>query len=166
MSNKIYWLICYNGNDDNRINGRTDIWASKPDGTYEYKEPVIIAAENPCNGEPFEGDGIVHWITHVTTLPSGGKIYNTNYQVHGTVQDASGNTYSINLNSHYPLVLKEDAANVNFPSETIPVISEGSAPNFLIKSLNKFILNANGEPTVQIDFGETTCVGKGYQGKS
>lgn len=115
---------------------------------------------NPCNGEFVSFDGTISFVSHFTNTPNGGTIINFNLQSTGHGQGDLGNTYNIDGNNHFKFISQPGAAELESTVDSIRVISQGSADNFILETIFKVTFNANGEPThVDVEVGPGKCLG-------
>jgi hypothetical protein len=125
----------------------------------DVKIPVAGTLANPCNGEPFAFSGDVHESFHVTFDAGGGLHVDEHFNAQGItgVGLISGDKYTGNEASH-------DEFNTRFGYEEtfthhFAMISNGSAPNFVISEVFHVTFNANGDLTVFFDNFSAECRG-------
>ncbi len=122
--------------------------------------PISATVQNPCNGETVTFSGTAHELLNETFDNSGGSHLSANINIHlaGT-GSPSGDAYVGNA---------EESLNENFNSggtitATHPIseeiISQGSAPNFLLKGLMHITVNPDGTVTSFVDTFTTECKG-------
>jgi len=128
------------------------------DTVVNITSPISFTRTNPCNGENVTFSGNGHLNFHLT-FDSGGGVH---YDLHTNSQDVKGigdqgNTYTIPLESL-------DSVNGQVGREatvtlTEEVISQGSAPNFVLDEDAHTTVNADGTITVSFDNVTTACQG-------
>lgn len=105
-----------------------------------------------CNGEPVTLAGTSHFVFSFTSPRSGGinAFISIVYNLSG-FGAVTGVKYVGRLSSRQKL--EQNAASVFSSSNTIHLVSQGSAPNTLLDFEIKVTVDANGEPTVErVDF--------------
>jgi len=125
---------------------------------YNIIQPVNFTLTNPCNGENVAFSGNEHDTYNLTFDGNGGvhSDFNSNFQDVAGVGD-QGNTY-------YEPAAYNESFNVQVGlevtiTETFTVVSNGSAPNFLLHADFHFTINANGTVTAYHNNFRTPCQG-------
>jgi hypothetical protein len=125
---------------------------------YNLTHPINATVLNACTGESVVFSGNEHDLFTLTMASNGGfhADQQANYQdVQGV--DDQGNTYVIPGAEH--LSLNGQVAQEETVTETVQVISRGSAPNFIMHQDEHITINADGTVTAFHDNISTVCQG-------
>jgi len=121
------------------------------------REPFSGSFTNPCNGAVVTLSGEFHDVFHVTLDGNGGFHSFFHESVHATGVDDQGNQYEINRaenESQHGLVGGEETV-----TQIVPIITKGSAPNFIMKDNLHVTVNPDGTVTSFHDNFSTQCQG-------
>jgi hypothetical protein len=120
--------------------------------------PISLSAYNPCNGEPVDLSGRLHYLVNVTENPAGG----VHLDVHANTQGLSGTgqttsaRYEVNYTDTFQLNVTNTALEATAPLH-LNVIAQGQVPNFLLHALFHIRLDATGGLTGSIDAFRVEC---------
>ena len=122
--------------------------------------PILQGESNPCFAGAFVLAGVAHQVLELnlddTSLDSVYHFINhENVQLTGT--DDQGNKWIGNLTQNTAFDGRV-GQKVTVPV-TLPLVSNGTAPNFVVHATEHFTVNANGTVTTVIDNITTNCVG-------
>ena len=139
---------------------------AKPDIFYEEDENITMSFFNFCTNEWVDLEGISHyWVRIIEKSPG---VYNIkmhdNMHLVGIGRE-SGEEYIFNSSMNWKWNNWDDELKYDsFPLEitgtsTQPLISKGESANAIIKIKYRYIVNANGEVTVDVDMIQIKCKG-------
>jgi hypothetical protein len=128
------------------------------DTVYNITFPVSFSVVNPCNGETVVVSGNEHDTLHMTMDGNGGfhGVFHMNLQDVSGVGD-QGNTYRIPATFHDNINGK--VGEEETLTATSNVISQGSAPNFLLHDDTHITVHPDGTVTSSHDNFRTECRG-------
>ena len=120
--------------------------------------PISLSAYNPCNGEPVDLSGRLHYLINVTENPTGGF----HLDVHANTQGLSGagQTTSARYEVNYTDTFQLNAANTALEATAplhLNVIAQGQVPNFLLHAVFHIRVDATGSLTTYVDSFRVEC---------
>ncbi len=124
---------------------------------FNEKIPVDLVVYNPCTDEDVALTGDIHLLAAVTEDSADGfhlKLHLNFADVSGEGLD-SGNKYQLNGAANAELNLK--AAEEGTLTANVRLISQGSDSNGKVHVLLHLTVNANGEPTAEIENIDLEC---------
>jgi hypothetical protein len=131
--------------------------------TVNERTTQVEELENPCTGEPITFETTLHTISHMTTTEEGGLHLSSHFNVQGVGVSPSGAKYVINnvesTIANLPSGVEQGPITFTF-EDVIMVLRQGeSVPeeDFIVRGIIHFTINANGELTSEVAFGETEC---------
>lgn len=124
------------------------------DGANTWTVPLQTKVYSPCDGNSvtFTGDGRVEM--NVTATPSGNFVYVYHLNVHMTSADGRN---VFNLAMHTGIL--NAGASMTLTSRNALLVTKGAGPNLRTDMDTRLVINANGEPTVDISTSNTACTG-------
>ena len=117
---------------------------------------------NPCGpaGEVIDVTGRTHIGSQFTVNDNGIELHSVQNAegLHG-IGETTGLRYEFILVEHSGFRQEADAASNDASMETFKVVSQGSTDNFVAFTNMHVTLNANGEPTAEVDVFRLECQG-------
>jgi hypothetical protein len=124
--------------------------------------PIDEVLTNPCTGESVHFTGKFLFVSHVTQDDNGGL------HVHSSIQPRGLSGTGLESGTRYRFVGTDESV-VYIPPEGgvreftsvrhFRVVSENSFDNWLVSATFHFTVDANGEPTAEVDKFALRCVG-------
>jgi hypothetical protein len=130
---------------------------ARADVATDESIPVSFTLADPCTGELIAFSGNIHVTSSTTTNSSGGIVVSQhiNYQGVSGVGLISGD-YRL-TGTENDKTLLTNGADVVTQEDSFNIISEGSSPNSLMKTLFHVTYNADGTVTTVFDDFRLVC---------
>lgn len=123
--------------------------------------PFTNTLPNTCNGDQVTFSGNLHMTNHVTTDANGGFHLRThvNYQNVSGTGAPSGLNYRVTTTTNDTLNDPDGPQSSATIIQVVNLISQGPAPNFLLRFKFHLTINANGTTTSTITETKIECTG-------
>ncbi len=128
--------------------------------TFNGIVPFSATGTNPCNGESVDLSGTNHMVISSTTDNSGGVHdgFQLNMHVTGTGKTTGAN-YVADEQEHFSGTFDSGVTVTETEPISFTMISQGSAPNYIIHALAHITINPDGTTTSYIDTYTSECRG-------
>jgi hypothetical protein len=123
--------------------------------------PIDEVLTNPCTGESVHFTGEFLFVSHVTQDENGGLHVYSSIQPRGLSGTGleSGTRYRFVGTDESVVYIPEGGVREFTSVRHFRVVSENSSDNLLVSATFHFTVDANGEPTAEVDKFALRCVG-------
>ena len=126
--------------------------------TNERDVPWSSSDTHPCTGDVISITGSSHWVIHTGFDNNGALHYSANIVSKGQGVGTSTKVYKIN--EHFKDVEQVPGNYTSYvirEAMRLKVDGPGTADDYYKTTINKIVVNSNGEPTVTVDSESNSC---------